>query len=104
MLQRALSFALTVATAGVWLSPAIATAQFQQGQPRWLRTDTKHFEIHYLPALTREVDRVIQSAERAYDRISKRLEFVLATKVPLVVFAPSGPVTRDQAIGYGMSV
>jgi hypothetical protein len=31
------------------------------------------------------------------------LEFVLATKMPLVVFAPSGPLTREQAVAYGMS-
>jgi hypothetical protein len=90
-------------TAGVWLSPGVATAQSEQGQSAWLRTDTEHFEIHYLPALTRELDRVVRSAERAYDRISGRLDFVLATKVPLVVFAPSGPLTREQAVAYGMS-
>jgi hypothetical protein len=103
MLQRALAFALTLITVGVWLSPGAATALSRQGQAAWLRTDTQHFEIHYLPALTRELDRVVRSAERAYDRISGRLEFVLGTKVPLVIFAPSDPMTREQAIAYGMS-
>jgi len=103
MLQRALAFALTLMTAGVWFSPGAATALSRQGQTAWLRTDTQHFEIHYVPALTRELDRVARSAERAYDRISARLEFALGTKVPLVIFAPSGPITRDQAIDYGMS-
>ena len=103
LLQRALAFALTLMTAGVWLSPRAATALSRQDQSAWLRTDTQHFEIHYLPALTRELGRVVRSAERAYDGISGRLEFVLATKVPLVIFAPSGPITRDQAIAYGMS-
>ena len=103
MLQRALAFALTLMIGGVWLSPGVATAQSQQIQSAWLRTDTQHFEIHYLPALTRELDRVVRSAERAYDRISRRLEFVLAAKVPLVIFAPSSTMTREQAIAYGMS-
>lgn len=103
MLERALAFTLTLMLAGVWLSPETATAQSPQGQSAWLRTDTQHFEIHYLPALTHQLDRVARSAEHAYDRISGRLEFVLATKVPLVIFAPSGPMTREQAIAYGMS-
>jgi hypothetical protein len=103
MLQRALTFALTLMTAGVWLSPGVATAQSQQGQSGWLRTDTQHFEIHYLPALTPELDRVVRSAERAYARISGRLNFVLATKVPLVMFAPSGPTTREQVAAYATS-
>lgn len=103
MLPRALAFALTLMTAGVWFPPGVATAQSQQGRSGWLRTDTQHFEIHYLPALTRELDRVVRSAERAYDRIGGRLNFALATKVPLVIYAPSGPVTREQAIAYGMS-
>ena len=84
MLQRALVFALTLITAGVWLSPEAGTAPSQQGQSPWLRTESEHFEIHYLPALARELDRVVRSAERAYDRISGRLNFVLITKVPLV--------------------
>jgi hypothetical protein len=103
MLHRALAFTLTLLTAGVWLSPGVAGAQSPQGQPEWLRTDTRHFEIHYLPALTRELDRVVRSAERAYDRLSGRLKFAVPYKVPLVIYAPSGPITREQAIAYGMS-
>src|SRR5205814_2361128 len=74
-----------------------------QGQSPWLRTESQHFEIHYLPVLARELDRVIRSAEAAYDRISGRLNFVLATKVPLVMFAPSGPMTREQVVSYATS-
>jgi hypothetical protein len=103
MLQRPLAFALTLMTAGVWLSPEIATAQSRQGQSPWLRTESPHFEIHCLPALAPELDRLVQSAERAYGRISGRLNFVLATKVPLVVFAPSGLMTREQVAAYAMS-
>jgi hypothetical protein len=29
-------------------SPEIATAQSRQGQSPWLRTESEHFEIHYL--------------------------------------------------------
>ena len=103
MLQRALAFTLTVMTAGVWLSPETATAQSRQGQSPWLRTESQHFEMHYLPAVAPELDRVVRSAERAYGRISGRLNFVLAIKVPLVMFAPSGPMTREQVAAYATS-
>jgi hypothetical protein len=103
MLQRALEFALTLMTAGMWLSPEAGTAPSRQGQSPWLRTESQHFEIHYLPPLARELDRVVRSAERAYDRISGRLNFVLIAKVPLVMFAPSGPLTREQVVAYATS-
>ena len=103
MLQRALVFALTLTTAGVWSSPQAAAAPFTQGQSAWQRTESQHFEIHYLPALARELDPVVRSAERAYDRVSGRLNFILATKVPLVMFAPSGPMTPEEVAAYASS-
>lgn len=103
MLQRALAFTLTLITAGIWLSSETAIAQSAQGQSPWLRTESQHYEIHYLPALAPELDRVVQAAERAYGRISGRLNFVLATKVPLVMFASSGPMTREQVAAYATS-
>ena len=107
MLQRALIFALTLTTAGVWAPPEAARAPSSQSQAPWQRTDSRHFEIHYLPALARELDpdleRVTQSAERAYDRISGRLSFSFPTRVPLVMFAPSGPLTREQVVTYSTS-
>ena len=45
------------------------------------RTESQHFEIHYLPALARELGRVVRSAEPAYDRISGRLNFALIISV-----------------------
>jgi len=103
MLQRAIALAL-LTTAGVWSSPeAAARTQSTQALSRWQRTDSQHFEIHYLPALAPELDRVVRSAERAYDRISGRLNFVLPTKVPLVMFAPSGLATREQVTRYAAS-
>jgi len=103
MLRRAHIFALTLLAAGSWLPPDTATALSRQGQSRWLRTDSQHFEIHYLPAVARELDRVVRSAERSHDRISGHLNFVLSTKVPLVMFAPSGPLTPEQAATYATS-
>ena len=100
MLRRALAFALILTIAGVSLSPEIATAQSRQGQSLWLRTESQHFEIHYLPTLARDVERVVRSAERAYDHISGRLEFVFAKKVPLVMSATTGPLTRDEIVAY----
>src|SRR6266699_5334638 len=49
MLERVLVFAAALTTAGVWSSPAAAAASFTQGQPAWQRTESQHFEIHYLP-------------------------------------------------------
>ena len=103
MLQRTLAFALTLMTAGVWLLPETATAQSREGQSPWLTTETQHFEIHYPAALAPELDRVVRSAEPAYGRVSARLNFVLATKVPLVIFAPSGPLTPEQVAVYASS-
>ena len=103
MLQRLVVLSLTLMTAGVWLSPETATAQSRQGQSPWLWTESQHFEIHYLAALAPDLDRVVRSAERAYGRISGRLNFVLATKVPLVMFGPSGPMTREQVVAYATS-
>ena len=80
MLQRALVFALTLTAAG--------------DQAPWQRTDSRRFEIHYPPALAGELERVTRSAERAYDRISGRLNFIFPKKVPLVMFSSSGPMTR----------
>ena len=103
MLERALLFVLTLTTAGVWLSPEAAAIPLTQGESNWQRIESQHFEIHYLPALARELERVTRSAERAYDRISARLNFTLPTKVPLIMFAPLGPLTREQVVIYAIS-
>lgn len=99
MLQRPLAFGLALISIGAWVSTDFAGA----GQSAWLRTETQHFEIHYLPVAAREVDRVVQSAERAYDRVSGRLDFVFGKKVPLVMFATTGPLTRDEVAAYAIS-
>jgi hypothetical protein len=94
MLQRAIALALTMAF--VLLSPGAVRAQATQADSRWQRTDSQHFEIQYLPALAPKLDRVVRSAERAYDRIAGRLNFVLPTKVALVVFIPSGSRRQNR--------
>jgi hypothetical protein len=103
MLQRTVVFALTLVAAGLWFSPEAATAPPKQRQSPWLKTESQRFEIHYLPTLGRELEPVIRSAERAYDRISVRLNFTLPTKVPLVMFALSGPMTREEVVTYAIS-
>jgi hypothetical protein len=103
MLERALVFALALPTGGVWPSPEAATARFTQRESAWQRTDSQHFEIHYLPAFAGELERVTRSAERAYDHISGRLNFTFATKVPLIMFAPSGTMTQEQVVTYATS-
>jgi len=87
----------------MWFPPQAATARSQQGQSPWLKTESRHFEIHYLPALASEVDRVVRSAERANDRVSGHLDFVFAKKVPLVMWAMTGPLTRDEIAAYSIS-
>jgi hypothetical protein len=103
MLERALVFALILPAAGAWSSPEAGAVRFTRGQSAWQRTESEHFEIHYLPALARELERVTRSAERAYDRISGRLNFILPTKVPLVMFAPSRAMTQEQVVTYATS-
>lgn len=103
MIKRALVFALAVTTASVSPSSEVAAVPLTQGPPGWQRTDSQHFEIHYLPALATELDKVIRSAESAYGLISGRLNFTLATKVPLVMFSPSGALTLDQVVTYATS-
>jgi hypothetical protein len=100
---RALAFALTLIGAGLWLSPAIAALPSQQDRAPWRKTESPRFEIHYIPALERDLARVTRSAERAYDRISGRLSFTLETKVPLVMYATSGTLTREEVVTYATS-
>jgi len=103
MLKRAVFVALTLIAAATWRSPEVAARPSQQSESPWLRTESQRFEIHYQRALAPDVARVVRSAEAAYDQISRRLDFVLATKVPLVVFAPSGPMPRELVAEYSVS-
>ena len=103
MFKRVFGSALTLTTAAMSLSATAATTPSQQGQSTWLRTESRRFEIHYQRRLAPDLDRVVLSAEAAYDRISTRLTFVLGTKVPLIVFAPSGPMTQEQVAEYAAS-
>lgn len=103
MFKRALGFALALIVAGLWWSPEAAARQARQSHSPWLRSESRRFEIHYQRALAPDLDRVVRSAEAAYDQISRRLNFVLATKVPLVVFPASGPMTLAQVAGYAAS-
>jgi len=102
MYPQLLMFAVTLMTAAVSL-PQAATRESRQSQSSWLKTDSQHFEIHYLPSLARDVERVARSAERAYDHISGRLDFVFAKKVPLIMSAPTGRLTRDEIVAYSVS-
>jgi hypothetical protein len=98
-----LVFALALIAAGVRPSPDPAARQPAQDTSPWLRSESRRFEIHYQRALAPDLARVVVSAEAAYDRISRRLDFVLASKVPLVVFAPSGAMPETQVVEYATS-
>jgi hypothetical protein len=95
--------ALTLIAVGAW--PALPSASLppQPASTPWLRADSARFEIHYPPALAGDLDRVTRTAERAYDRVGTRLNFVLATRVPLIMFGPSMAVPREAAVAYAMS-
>jgi hypothetical protein len=103
VIAGALVVALTLAASGVSSSTEQAVTPFGQGQPAWSTAESQHFEIHYLPSLSAELDRVVRVAEPAYRRVSDRLNFVLPTKVPVVLFAPSGPLSREQVVAYATS-
>ena len=98
--KRPLAFALTSIAATIWWSPGVAARPSGQTQSPWLQTDSRRFEIHYQRSLQSELDRVARIAETAYDRVSRGLDFVLATKVPLIIFAPLGPITQEQVVEY----
>ena len=102
MLRRPLAFALTLIAATVSWSP-VGARPSRQAEAAWLRTESRRFEIHYQRALAADLDRVVRSAETAYNQIAGRLNFVLATKVPLVVFAPAGRMTQDEVVAYAIS-
>jgi hypothetical protein len=104
MLKRALVFVLTLLiAAGTCFSQEPGARRPRHGPSPWLKAESPHFEIHCQSALGSDLDRVIRSGEAAYDKVSGRLDFVLATKVPLVVFTPSGPLTHEQVAGYAAS-
>ena len=103
MLKRALVCAVALIAAGIWSSPEAAARLSRQSQSPWLRSESRRFEIHYQRALAPDLERVVRSAEAAYVQISRRLNFVLSTKVPLVVFAPSGPLTLEEVTEYAAS-
>jgi hypothetical protein len=91
MRKQSLAFALISIAATMWGSPEVAARRPRQAPSPWGRTESRRFDIHYQPALAAELDRVVRRTETAYDEVSGRLNFVLATKVPLIIFAPSGP-------------
>ena len=101
---RAFTLALTLAAGAMWpSSEAAAPATLRSGQLAWRIAETEHFEIHYLPELSAEVDRIGRAAEQAYGRVSGQLGFALSTKVPVVLFTPTGQLTRENAAAYAAS-
>ena len=103
MFERTLVRVLTLTTVGVWVSAEAAAMPFAPRQTNWQRVESRHFEIHYLPAQARELERATRSAERAYDLITRRLNFTFGTKVPVVMFTPSGPLTQAQVVSFAIS-
>ena len=52
----------------------------------WQVHGTSHFDIHYYPAPTPNLEQVADAAERAYQWISSELQYNLSFKVPLILF------------------
>lgn len=103
MRQRVAASALILTIASISAPPDAGAVSSGEAQSTWRRTDSRRFEIHYPLSLAGQLDRVTRSAERAYDRVGGRLNFTLGTKVPLVMFAPSGAFTREQVVAYAVS-
>ena len=102
--SRASILALILTTAAAWASSeAVAPPSSGSRQPEWRVAESERFEIHYPPELAPEFDRVVRAAEQAYQQISGRLSYVLPTKVPVVLFAPSSSLTLEDAASYAMS-
>lgn len=100
LLKRPLALTLISIAASLCWSADAAARRSRQAQSPWVRTESRRFEVHYQRALGSEIAHVVRSAETAYDYVSRRLNFVLATKVPLIIFAPSGPTTQEQVVEY----
>jgi hypothetical protein len=103
VLTRVLMFALSLMASDRAIPRETHASPPQQGQSQWLKRESQRFEIHYQPALAGDLDRVIRSAEAAYDRVSGKLRFVLGSKVPLVIFDPAGPMTSDEVAAFARS-
>ncbi len=103
MLKRPLAVTLISIATSLWYSADVAARLSWRPQSPWVRTESRRFEIHYQRAAGAELDRVVRSAETAYDEVSRRLNFVLAARVPLIIFAPSGPMTQEQVAEYATS-
>ena len=64
----------------------------------WQVHPTDHFDIHYYPALTPNLEQVAASAERAYDRISSELRYNLPFRVPLILFKTRSDFAQQSII------
>ena len=85
------------------VATAAAPTSSSAVQTAWRLFETEHFEIHYVQLLASERDRVGHTAEQAYQHVSARLNFSLATKVPVVLFESGGELTRDEVTAYANS-
>jgi hypothetical protein len=56
VVARVLVSALVLTNTSVWSSPDAVDARLTAAQSAWQRTDSAHFEIHYVPALARDVE------------------------------------------------
>lgn len=112
VLTAALAGMLSVSTGGAYMSSLVSTSGMlaplpgrQAGAPvalpgafDWRVHRTAHFEIHYYPALARDLEPVADAAERAYRRISGALQQDLSFRVPLILFK-----TRSEFAQQGIA-
>ncbi|HEY5617654.1 MAG TPA: M56 family metallopeptidase [Vicinamibacterales bacterium] len=96
-----LTSVLSVVMGGIYVSsfgsgpgvPALMADRVQGVEPTaspgpfdWQVHSTGHFDIHYYPALTPNLEQAAESAERAYERISSELQYNLPFRIPLILF------------------
>jgi hypothetical protein len=71
-----------------------ATVATAAGQG-WIVQSTDHFEIYYQPPQRSHVDALVRDVERAYARLSSRLDHQIAEKVPVILVAADRDIPRN---------
>ena len=86
-------------------APALVASAAQREEPiaspdtfEWRVYRTDHFDIHYYPALTPDLEEVAGFAESAYQWISSELTYNLGFRVPLILFKTRSDFAQQSMI------
>jgi beta-lactamase regulating signal transducer with metallopeptidase domain len=84
---------VVTSSSGVQIEPIASPGPFD-----WQVRATNHFDIYYYPALTPNLEQVVESAERAYQRISSELQHNVPFRVPLILFKTRNDFAQQTII------